>query len=94
MAFALLLCVGIVFGASFTCRPFSHFWSPKANGACGNEKVFGLVAGALHLLTDIIILIMPMPMLWSLHMPIAKKFQLTVMFGLGSWYVHVVHHIN
>lgn len=88
------LFTAVVLAVSLICRPISQFWSPTVNGTCGNERVFGITASALNLVTDVIILIMPMPMLWGLHMPVAKKIQLTMAFGLGNWYVHVTRLVN
>ena len=94
MAFALSLGTAVIFEASLVCRPFSHFWNPTVEGTCGNERVFAITIGVLHLVDNMIVLVVPLPMLWGLRMPIKTKVYLTFIFGFGSWYVLLIDSIG
>jgi hypothetical protein len=39
---------------------------------------------AVYTVTDVFILVMPMPLVWKLHMPIQKRIRLCCLFGLGG----------
>ncbi|KAJ0123092.1 integral membrane protein [Diaporthe amygdali] len=50
---------------------------------CGPSTELWIVAGSLNILTDLIVLIIPMPYLFKLEMTMYKKVTLMVTFGLG-----------
>jgi hypothetical protein len=66
------------------CRPFIWLWDQSApDGHCGDPEKFYLWHGTQNLLQDIILVAMPMPLLWTLQMPVFKKISLTLIFGMG-----------
>lgn len=80
--------VTIILESLLICRPLAYIWDKNMNGTCGNEILAFLTAGILNLVLDITIIILPMPMLWGLQLPTAKKLSLTIIFGVGAAYVH------
>lgn len=42
------------------------------------------------MLTDIMIYIMPMPVIWRLQMTSKRKFELTLVFAVGGLYLHLI----
>ncbi|KAM0793996.1 hypothetical protein BDR22DRAFT_877109 [Usnea florida] len=68
----------------FQCRPVKAFWNHDVPGAkCINLPRFTIVSGVLNLLTDVLILCLPGPMVWSLNTTVAQKITLTGIFLLG-----------
>jgi hypothetical protein len=50
---------------------------------CGNRNAAFIGAGALSMITDIIVIIVPLPNIWGLKMPLSKKIALLMIFCLG-----------
>ena len=68
----------------FQCRPVAAFWNHTIQGAqCINLPVFTVVSGVLNLITDVVILCLPIPMVWGLNTTKAQKVTLTGIFFLG-----------
>ncbi|KAI1385880.1 uncharacterized protein F4822DRAFT_445740 [Hypoxylon trugodes] len=68
-----------------TCRPFRFNWELGSDVTqhCGNLGLKFLLSAIFNLVLDVCILILPMPMLWTLHMSTRRKFALSFVFGLG-----------
>jgi hypothetical protein len=73
----------IVIEAFLLCRPFPSNWDPTVPGKCGNRNAAFVAAGALNMLTDIMVLLLPVPHIWSLQLQIGRKIGLLATFGLG-----------
>lgn len=76
------------FADVFFCDPVHKSWLPETPGRCGNSILMYIVLASTDLTIDVIILMLPMPILWSLQLPTPKKLALTFVFGLGFGYVH------
>ncbi|KAL8820396.1 MAG: hypothetical protein Q9223_001387, partial [Gallowayella weberi] len=66
------------------CQPISYNWDASVNGHCGNVAANCLAGAVVNTFTDILILILPMPTIWHLHVPLRNKIILSLIFGLGS----------
>ena len=70
--------------ALLICKPIAYNWDTTIEGgSCANQTQAFEAVGILNLLTDIAIIILPMPWLWTLQLPISKKLGLTAIFGIG-----------
>lgn len=67
------------------CNPVYLFWEPTAAGYCINRNQFYLASAILGLITDVVLVTMPMPIVWGLRMATKKKFALMVVFLMGGW---------
>ncbi|KAG4439581.1 hypothetical protein IFR05_004929 [Cadophora sp. M221] len=72
-----------VITAILTCIPVASFW--LGGGKCMNRKFIWFFNAALNILTDIIILALPMPVLSSLRLPMKQKIGLMFVFALGGF---------
>ncbi|KAL4863674.1 hypothetical protein BDV12DRAFT_177230 [Aspergillus spectabilis] len=75
---------------SLACVPTSYFWTqwvdPLNGGYCRiNLYQFYLWNGVANLFTDVIILCLPIPIVWSLQMPKAQKWAISGIFLLGGF---------
>ncbi|KAI9644955.1 hypothetical protein NHQ30_006990 [Ciborinia camelliae] len=70
----------------FECRPIAYFWDRTIpNGYCTiNSEKFYLWASLPNIITDVMILILPQPMIWRLHTTRSVKFGLSFTFLTGS----------
>jgi hypothetical protein len=45
---------------------------------------YGTALAVLNILTDLLVLAIPVPLLWKLHMPLFQKWVLGLIFSIGS----------
>ncbi|KAE8160216.1 hypothetical protein BDV40DRAFT_314030 [Aspergillus tamarii] len=92
--FCAFLSIGYAISVSTTisvaCVPSSFFWTqwvyPLSGGHCRiNLYQFYLWNGVANLFTDVIILCLPMPIVWSLQMPKGQKWAISGIFLLGGF---------
>lgn len=70
--------------ALLICKPLAYTWDNSIPGGhCGSREKLYLWHGIQNLLHDIILVAMPMPLLWKLHLPTGKKVSLIVIFAMG-----------
>ena len=66
------------------CRPISVFWSLEGHqGKCLNYNVFGTWISLPNIITDLVLLILPMPVLWKTQISILRKLGLMAIFAVG-----------
>jgi hypothetical protein len=73
------------FVTGFTiCRPIEAFWNPAVpGGKCGDLVIAFGVIGWLDVALDVFIFILPLPMVWNLHLPLANKIGVFCIFALS-----------
>ena len=70
--------------AFFMCQPFAFNWDQTIPGGhCGNQVLSYKYTGAINLITDVVVLVLPMPYLYSLQLAVYKKVVLMVTFAIG-----------
>jgi hypothetical protein len=90
LACSIILSVIGVYGtwafisAWLNCLPVAKFWNESLDGYCLNKEGLWFSNSALHILSDLIILILPMPVLKSLQLPKKQKMALMAVFALGG----------
>ncbi|KAL8767561.1 MAG: hypothetical protein Q9209_005978 [Squamulea sp. 1 TL-2023] len=70
-----------------TCQPFEYWWDKSIPGGhCINGKHVGYyITSPPDILTNIAILVLPIPWLWDLQMQTRRKIAITCIFILGSF---------
>ncbi|THV77446.1 hypothetical protein D6C92_01214 [Aureobasidium pullulans] len=72
-----------VLSTAFMCSPVSYFWDRSISGHCLSRLGVWFSNSALNIITDIVICVMPFPVLNKLHLPRKQKYALMAVFGLG-----------
>ncbi|PGH06294.1 hypothetical protein GX51_02491 [Blastomyces parvus] len=67
----------------FICTPISIMWSPTFPVGCIDILRFNYFNAAFHILTDILLAVLPIPILKTLHINRRRKIGLTFCFGVG-----------
>ena len=81
-------CTGVqVLTAVFQCRPIQAACVIEISATCVDINLFFMIMAGLNVLTDLILLVAPLPTIWSLQMHRATKVQLMGLFCVGSLYV-------
>jgi len=79
-------CISGVLVTSFQCDPISAVWDFDLDATCIDPVAFSLAIALSGVLTDLIVLVLPLQMVWRLHLPIRKKLVLSAIFSLGGLY--------
>ncbi|KAJ5782859.1 hypothetical protein N7457_004633 [Penicillium paradoxum] len=85
IAVILTWTVGTILAGCLICRPFAYNWDQTIpGGSCGNQVTSFTVTGVINVVTDVVVLVIPMPLLYTLQLAIYKKVTLMIIFGLGT----------
>ena len=76
--------VAAFFGTAFQCFPVARMWNQHITGSCMNQSIVIRLNGVYNLITDIAILILPMPIVWQMRLENSKKIAVTSIFLLGG----------
>ena len=76
--------MSVVLEGLLICRPLAYYWDPLLEHTCGNTEAAYLAAHVINLVTDISVIVLPMPVLWNLNMRASKKLGISIMFGGGA----------
>ncbi|KAI2470484.1 hypothetical protein F4781DRAFT_390340 [Annulohypoxylon bovei var. microspora] len=80
----ILWALAAIFSAFLICQPFAFNWNKLVEGGtCGNVMVSWITTGTLNMVSDLILLIMPMPYLLGLELSWRKRLLLAATFGIG-----------
>jgi hypothetical protein len=93
--------ISVFFAALTQCLPIHMYWDHyhtdkiingeivNPNYSCFDMAAFSLVTAGLAILTDVLILLVPVAMMWNLRMPIRQKIAVAAALSLG-WIVAVL----
>ena len=66
-----------------SCVPVSKQWDPTEPGTCVDYNSYCQAIGLIHVIFDLGIVILPMPLIWKLQTTRSNKIVLTVLLCLG-----------
>jgi len=72
------------FATVFECTPVHLYWTSKDGKGCTNEDARLLIATIVNIITDIIVVLMPIPIIMRLKFPKREKFTLGILMCLGG----------
>ncbi|KAJ5555143.1 hypothetical protein N7535_007586 [Penicillium sp. DV-2018c] len=90
MGFLIVAALWMTLSGFIFCLPIHQFWNPdelSRRSHCLPEGPVWFVNAGIQVATDIIILGLPMPLLWRLHLPRRQKWGVMVCFGIGIFIV-------
>jgi hypothetical protein len=77
--------IALVFPLIFPCRPFKKTWDVSVlEGSCIDRTPIYMATAVLNMVTDIMLLVLPIPMIAKLQMPRRQKAGIICIFGVGS----------
>lgn len=69
----------------FPCRPYARAWDATITaGSCINRPAVYVATAVSNIVTDLFILVIPIPMVVRLKIPLQQKIGLACMFAVGS----------
>jgi hypothetical protein len=70
----------------FECTPAHYGWDSFITiGRYSDLGTVTYIYAGLNILTDIYVLVVPLPAVWSLPLSAGQKFRIIAVFGLGVW---------
>lgn len=79
----VLLYIGSIIASAVTCIPHESIYYPWVEGQCIDRKALGIVTAVFNVALDLIILILPQPVIWSMKMHRQRRFGVSLIFGVG-----------
>ena len=90
-AFILLYFVPFTTAAIFQCRPLRLAWNKTLDGVCIDYVAYFKAASIVNLVTDVLLLVMPLPVVWRLNITPRQKIAVTGIFTLGGLSVSLLY---
>lgn len=82
-AFIIAWVICITFLFIFICVPVQKLWYPDLPGHCISQVGTWIANAASTIISDLVILLLPLPQVWSLQLRLTEKLAVTVAFSLG-----------
>ncbi|KAL2867420.1 uncharacterized protein BJX67DRAFT_85348 [Aspergillus lucknowensis] len=82
IAILVLYYIPALFIKIFFCHPISAYW--YGGGKCMNQRNVIIADATISMASDFWILVLPIPMLWSLQMSLNKKLRVLGILGAGG----------
>jgi hypothetical protein len=77
--------IATILAGCLVCQPFAFNWDKTIpDGSCGDQVTSFTVTGIINLITDVMVLLLPMRPLYRLQMAMYKKMTFITVFGLGA----------
>ncbi|CAF9916029.1 MAG: hypothetical protein HETSPECPRED_002731 [Heterodermia speciosa] len=70
----------------FGCSPREKYWLPDTAGHCIDYTKAGLAYGAMNIISDLIIFVLPLPIVWRLGLTRREKAGVSIIFMSGAVY--------
>ncbi|KAH6640034.1 integral membrane protein [Truncatella angustata] len=77
----------LVFLMVFSCTPVSKSWDitiPATEGSCINVVALYFATAIANIITDVMVMVLPIPLIMCLHMPKWQKIGVIALFGFAS----------
>ncbi|KAK3385854.1 hypothetical protein B0H63DRAFT_188443 [Podospora didyma] len=83
---AFVTAVGVTFTclSIFMCTPIIRGWDKSVLGTCINDEAFLFSNATFNMAADIIVFVIPIPMLWGLQLPLRQRLILLSTFTCGA----------
>jgi hypothetical protein len=75
--------MSVILETFLLCRPLAYNWDSTIKGTCGQRNRVYVSAGALNVVTDFMVMSLPVPHLLRLQLALSRKLCLLLMFSLG-----------
>lgn len=82
-AMIVLYYVSGLFIKAFICWPISAYWLGEED-KCLNQSAIITADAIISVISDLVILLVPMPLIWSLQLPMKKRLRIIGMLCAGG----------
>ena len=71
------------------CNPRERIWNKSVPGHCIEVPILYITSGLFNTLTDVIILLVPVKLVWNLQTRTKKKVGVVAVFTVGFWWERI-----
>ncbi|KAE8354967.1 hypothetical protein BDV28DRAFT_63456 [Aspergillus coremiiformis] len=77
--------IAVVLATLSECQPFSHYWQvvPDPGPQCRSGYANLITMGVCDVITDLLLVAFPIPLIMMTHMPVKRKASLVILFALS-----------
>lgn len=83
IAIVVMWAAATILAGFLICQPFAMNWDQTIAGHCGDSVASFQGTGAINLITDVAVLLLPMHQLYQLHLVLYKKVIMMGVFSIG-----------
>lgn len=83
MAFTITWALPTILINFLICQPFSATWTPGGDDRCGDRIALFTSTAVLNLISDLAVVVLPLPHLYRLRLPKLTKLGLAIVMSLG-----------
>ncbi len=76
--------IGALFATIFQCVPVEGSWNPTIKATCIDKDAFWTAYAVGNVITDVMVLSLPLPMIFQLHLKMRDKIGIAGIFLLGA----------
>ncbi|KAL9127418.1 MAG: hypothetical protein Q9217_003714, partial [Psora testacea] len=76
------------------CIPRRKLWNPLLPGHCINNEMVFVAGGAINMISDFLILLIPIVSIWRLKMPVKKRIGVCAIFATGIFIMHLATSVS
>ena len=89
--FLLATFITVIIATLAECQPFDHYWQvdPDPGPKCRQGYAQLIAMGVCDVITDILLVAYPIPIVWMSAMTLKRKFQLSLLFMLSLFLVAI-----
>ncbi|KAI3541091.1 integral membrane protein [Colletotrichum filicis] len=85
LAFFLLCYIPAQVAKTLVCIPVQAFWDTNVvNFKCIDQTKLFLYDGSISIVSDLVILVVPIPLTWALRVSLARKVKVVALLGAGG----------
>ncbi|MCJ1477259.1 hypothetical protein MMC13_005930 [Lambiella insularis] len=85
MAFVFSYATASILATVFQCLPVSRVWDKSVSGHCINLTAFWYANAGSSIFSDLMIFVLPIPVIHSLHLPFRQKVALVMVFAIATF---------
>ena len=90
LAIIFVVYLTVQISKTLVCLPIAAYWNPDVKGGCFHLNRLYLTDSGLALVTDAIVLVLPVFLTWPLQMSTLEKLRIIALLGMGGIAVGVV----
>jgi hypothetical protein len=72
-----------MFALIFRCNPVERSWDKKVAGTCVHAAIIPYISAVASPVCDILVIIVPLPVLWTLKLDFKSKIKVLAVFSVG-----------
>ncbi|KAK1639321.1 hypothetical protein BDP81DRAFT_312793 [Colletotrichum phormii] len=94
MGFVMVWTTANILQVFLICHPFEATYNPAVPGKCGNQIASFIVIGAFNVITNVMILALPISTVWALKMSTPAKLGIIAVFSIGLIVVAIIRIVS